>query len=399
MLYLHIPFCKQACSYCNFHFSTSSRGRDELLLALHQEIRLRKEEIQRAGTETIYLGGGTPSLLTERELADIFRVLAEVSDFDYQSSKVGKEHSKNANGPTDKREITLEANPDDLTEATVEILAASPVNRLSIGLQSFQEKDLRYMNRAHSAKESTLAMQRVLKAGFTDLSVDLIYGSPTTSDADWDDNISRVLDFGVGHVSAYALTVEEKTALAHRIKTGQLPAPDEDRFARQFDRLVERLTLAGFEHYEISNFAKPGQYSRHNTGYWQGKPYVGLGPSAHGFNGFDQRNWNIANNALYTRLLTGATSIPAGLTETEQLSPTDRYNEFVMTGLRTQWGVRRTDLASKFGTSLAEYFSTTVREEQLLCYFDSQKIESEGRYQLNQSGKRLADGIAAALFR
>lgn len=368
-----------------------------MLLALHNEIRLREKAIKSAGTDTIYLGGGTPSLLTEKELDQIFLAIAQVSDFDYQSSHAAKNPSLLSNDRP-AREITLEANPDDLTEPTVAMLADSPVNRLSIGLQSFKDADLRYMNRAHSAKESTLAMQRVLRAGFTNLSVDLIYGSPTTSDADWDDNISKVIDFGVTHVSAYALTVEEKTALAHRIKKGQVPAPEEDRFARQFDLLVERLTLAGFEHYEISNFAKPGHYSRHNTGYWQGKPYVGLGPSAHGYNGSNQRQWNIANNALYTKLLTGAEQLPAGLTETETLSADDQYNEFVMTGLRTQWGIRLAALEARFGKTRANYFRTTAREEQLLCYFDSQKIEREGWYQLNQAGKRLADGIAASLF-
>lgn len=359
---------------------------------MQQEISLRAKEIQQAGTTTIYFGGGTPSLLTIKELDALFTAISKVSDFDYRSSKVGnKKHIYPAT------EISLEANPDDLTPEHVSKLADSPINRLSIGLQSFQEADLRYMNRAHTAIESTKAMQRVIAAGFTNLSVDLIYGSPTTSDADWEDNISRVLDFGVNHISAYALTVEPRTVLAHRIKTGQAAPPEDERFARHFDRLVERLSLAGFEHYEISNFARPGHYSKHNTGYWQGKPYVGIGPSAHGFNGTDQRNWNIANNAIYTRLLTSATEIPTALSEVETLSKADRYNEFIMTGLRTQWGIKTAEINTLFGQDFVDHFQSSLDSENLHCYFVSQK-KKKGQYILNQEGKRLADGIASAAF-
>lgn len=379
MIYLHVPFCKQACSYCNFHFSTSVRGRAEVLAAMRREIALRSDEIRRAGLESIYLGGGTPSVLNGQQLGGLFEALAAVTH------------------PPPTAEITLEANPDDLTPDRVAMLADSVVNRLSIGLQSFQEADLRYMNRAHTAAESTAAMQRVLAAGFTDLSVDLIYGSPTTSAADWDDNISRVLDFGVSHVSAYALTVEPRTALAHRIKTGQAAAPEDERFARQFDRLVERLTAAGYEHYEISNFAKPGHYSKHNSGYWQGKPYVGIGPSAHGFDGRSERYWNIANNGIYARLLAEATHLPSGLSEREVLSREDRYNEFVMTGLRTQWGVRAGEVGRTFGEKYRKHLLRSLGGEALACYFVSQNMEEE-HFVLNQAGKRLADGIAAQAF-
>lgn len=384
MLYLHIPFCKQACSYCNFHFSTSSRGRDELLFAMQKEIQLRANAIQQSGTETIYFGGGTPSLLSLDELNELFAAIATV---DYRSGKVGSKH----------QEITLEANPDDLTVEKVAMLRESPVNRLSIGLQSFQEADLRYMNRAHTATESSAAMQRVIAAGFDNLTVDLIYGSPTTSDADWDDNISRVLDFGVNHISAYALTVEPKTALARKIKLKQSIAPEEARFTRHFDRLIERLELAGFEHYEISNFARPGHYSKHNTGYWQGKPYVGVGPSAHGFDGHSQRQWNIANNVMYTRLLQESTTLPAGLSEIESLSKADQYNEFIMTGLRTIWGVQLSDITGRFGLEFGEYFLASIKAEDLASYFVSQKLK-QGHYVLNQMGKRMADGIAGACF-
>lgn len=399
MLYLHIPFCKQACSYCNFHFSTSVRGRSELLLAMQNEIRLRAKDIQQAGTDTIYFGGGTPSLLDLKELDGLLDAIEAALNIDYRSVNplINLDRGTKLKNTAKQREVTLEANPDDLTVEKVAMLRDSAVNRLSIGLQSFQEADLRYMNRAHTAKESSGAMQRVIAAGFDNLTVDLIYGSPTTSDADWDDNISRVLDFGVNHISAYALTVEPKTALAHKIKTHQLKGPEDERFARHFDRLVERLTMAGFEHYEISNFARPGYYSKHNTGYWQGKPYVGIGPSAHGFNGHDQRQWNLANNALYTRLLTKANELPEGLNEIETLSKADQYNEYVMTGLRTMWGVKLDKVLEKFGAVFATHFHESVNTSNLHCYFVSQKTD-QGHYILNQAGKRMADGIAGELF-
>ncbi|MEL6276263.1 MAG: coproporphyrinogen III oxidase, partial [Bacteroidota bacterium] len=240
------------------------------------------------------------------------------------------------------------------------------------------------------------------KAGFTDLSVDLIYGSPTTNDTVWADNISRVLDYGVPHISAYALTVEPKTALAHQIKTGKSPAPEEGRFAKQFDMLVERLSLAGYEHYEISNFALPGRYSRHNTGYWQGKPYVGIGPAAHSFNGYDQRRWNIANNALYTRQFEALHSWEdyaksSGLYTIENLSKANRYNEFVMTSLRTKWGVTIEALTEKFGADFAEYFQTSLADSLQHGYFEVQALK-KGIFQLNTQGRRLADGIAAEAF-
>jgi oxygen-independent coproporphyrinogen-3 oxidase len=254
-------------------------------------------------------------------------------------------------------------------------------------------------------------MQRVLKAGFTDISIDLIYGSPTTSDATWDDNISRALDFGVPHVSAYALTVEPKTALAHQVKTGKVAAPSDERFARQYNRLIERLTLAGYEHYEISNFALPGHYSRHNTAYWQGKPYVGLGPAAHGFNGIGQRRWNVANNAIYTRQMEQVNSpsdfsAATGLYEVEDLSLAERYNEFVMTGLRTKWGISLADLEARFGAEFRVYFKESIAPYiplrgaeggAKLCYFEVSALKHD-KYVLTPAGRHHADGIAAEAF-
>lgn len=421
-IYLHIPFCKQACSYCNFHFSTSMKGRQALLAAMQREIRFKQAHFTEP-IETIYFGGGTPSLLTEQELNAFFAVIAEVNSKalanGLQSSYAtpGSPANKAAEVPsstpqavtaTPNRmihkdiEITLEANPDDLTEATVAMLAASPVNRLSIGLQSFAEEDLRFMNRAHSAAESSLAMERVLAAGFTDLSVDLIYGSPTTTNAVWKDNIQRVLDFQVPHISAYALTVEHKTALAHRVKTGQSPAPNETRFAQQFDLLIAELGKAGYEHYEISNFALPGRYSRHNTAYWQGKPYVGIGPGAHGFNGQDERYWNIANNALYTKNMLACKdehdfAVKSGLYVKETLSLADRYNEFIMTGLRTKWGVSLADVQERFGTEFMTYLEQSLAVHKKAGYFEVSGLQT-GNYLLTPAGRHLADGIAADAF-
>ncbi len=403
MIYLHIPFCKQACSYCNFHFSTQLSGRTALLAAMRQEIHLRQQAFPNTPIRSIYFGGGTPSLLTNTELAGLLEAILLAAQVPYSvpATKLVTPSGQTQVLSADV-EITLEANPDDLDEATVEMLAASPVNRLSIGLQSFHEADLRFMNRAHTAQESTTAMERVLKAGFTNLSVDLIYGSPTTTDAAWRDNIQRVLDFGVNHISAYALTVEPKTALAHQVKTGQAPPVDDEQFARQFDILVDQLTQAGFEHYEVSNFARPGFYSQHNTSYWQGKPYLGFGPAAHGFNGFDERRWNISNNAIYTRLIKGLNSAAdyqqvSGLYTIERLSKADRYNEFIMTGLRTQWGVELHQLSEQFGADFRQYFETQLAATKKRGYFEVQSLE-QGRYRLTAAGRQLADGIAAEAF-
>lgn len=387
MIYLHIPFCKQACSYCNFHFSTRSKGRDELLLAMQKELLLRQTEWASTPLQSIYFGGGTPSLLQEEELLAFFQVLTQ---------------DKHPQSPAfSEMEITLEANPDDLNPNKIAMLAASPVNRLSIGIQSFSEEDLRFMHRAHNAAEAQAVLANVQSAGFHNLSVDLIYGSPSTSDAVWEDNIRRVLDFGIPHISAYALTVEPKTVLAQQIKTGQVTAPSDSRFERQFQRLIELLGLAGYEHYEISNFALPGHYSRHNTAYWQGKSYTGIGPSAHSYAAEEgQRWWNIANNAIYTRSMAQIDSPESylahpALATLEKLSIAEQYNEWVMLGLRTQWGVQLQQITEKFGLLFADHFQRSlapfVEENELVK-------ANDGLYQLTEKGRQQADGIAAAAF-
>lgn len=381
-LYLHIPFCRQACHYCNFHFSTSLARREAMVAALVREIELRAPHWPTRDLQTIYWGGGTPSLLTAAELADIFAAIERHFHL-----------APNA-------EITLEANPDDLTDAKLDELRALPINRLSIGIQSFASIDLTFMNRAHTAEEAAHCLDRALARGFDDLTVDLIYGSPTTSDEQWADNVRRVLSYGIPHVSAYALTVEPKTALDHFVRSGKAPATDDEQAARQFDYLMDAMAAAGYEHYEISNFARPGRYSRHNTSYWQGKPYLGIGPSAHSYDGARLRTWNVANNTRYLNVvadLSGPEQYAAAaglLYESEQLQPTDRYNEYVLTRLRTQWGCKLPEIAA-IAPAFAEHFRREVmpflRQGTVVAHPDD-------TFTLSRAGKLLADGIAAELF-
>lgn len=382
-IYLHIPFCKQACHYCNFHFSTSLRAKPDLLAALQTELTLRAPELAGQTVASIYFGGGTPSLLSEAELAELFRTI--------------EAHYTLAPDP----EITLEANPDDITAAALAGWRNLPINRLSIGIQSFSETDLSFMNRAHNAHEARTCLDRAHAAGFTDLTADLIYGCPTTSDAQWAENLRLIGAYELPHLSCYALTLEPRTALAHFVNVGKAPAPDDDQAARHFDYLTAWAATNGYEHYEISNFARPGRYSRHNTSYWRGVPYLGIGPSAHGFDGHRQRRWNVANNAAYIRGwrrmaeadATERTHLATGLYDTEVLSPADRYNETVMTGLRTQWGVRLADLRT-IDPAFAEYF---LREVDPLVQEKTVRRDAE-RFYLPRESRFLADGIAADLF-
>ncbi|TYB78176.1 radical SAM family heme chaperone HemW [Bizionia saleffrena] len=370
-IYIHIPFCKQACHYCDFHFSTSLKKKGELVAALMHEIAMRKTEMVSKPVETIYFGGGTPSLLTN---AEIEAIIAAV----YKNYTV-------APNP----EITLEANPDDLTPARILELKATPINRLSIGIQSFFAADLKLMNRAHNAQEAsdclTFATQH-----FDNISLDLIYGVPGASNAQWEANIDQALAFGVNHISSYALTVEPKTALASFIKKGVIENVDDEMAQQQFFILIDKLEAADFEHYELSNFGKSGYFSRNNSAYWQGKTYLGIGPSAHSFNG-EQRSWNIKNNTKYIQAIT-EDRLPQ---EVETLSTTDKYNEYVMTGLRTIWGVSleriRTDFGATFETYLLKQSDKHIKEQ--LLYIENEKLK------VTKKGKFLSDGIASDLFK
>lgn len=369
-IYLHIPFCKKACHYCDFHFSTSLKNKKPLLKALAQEVVLRADEFKNKKVETIYFGGGTPSVLEVDEVSEIIKIIRE----HYQVVA--------------KPEITLEANPDDLTDAKIKDLAQTEINRLSIGVQSFGDKELQMMNRAHNAAEVKKCLQTA-GAYFDNITIDLMYGIPGLSNKEWEQNIQQALDLGISHISSYALTVEEGTALADFIKKGKYPNVDEHVAAQHFDILVTTLTNAGFDHYEISNFGKQNFYSKHNTSYWLGKPYLGLGPSAHSFIG-NIRSWNVANNAKYIKSLAEG-QLP--LTQ-EILSKKDRYNEYIMTGLRTIWGVSLPKITKDFGEATCVFL-----EKQIQPYIQNGTLQlEENQLKTTQKGKFLADGIASDLF-
>lgn len=409
MLYIHIPFCKQACSYCNFHFSTSMKTRDAVIDGICKELRTRRRELANGPVPSVYFGGGTPSLLTEAELGRIFGVLSSEGYLGADAGAGGVEEARSAAEADAQRpdssggraEITLEANPDDLDEATIAILAASPVNRLSIGIQSFFEEDLLFMNRAHTAGEARAAVNKVNQAGFHDVSIDLIYGGQTTTDEMWVENLRIATDLGVNHISAYALTVEPKTALGVNVAKGKIADTDDAKFQRHFDMLVDHLTATGYRHYEISNFCLPGHESRHNSGYWSGQPYLGIGPGAHGFDGDRTRRWNVSNNAAYAKAwaeITSPTDFAAAdgfLYEAEVLTDNDRYNEYIMTGLRRDIGVSIDDLTRLFGAEKARHFvesQVSNLEEGLF------KDIGEGAYRLNRAGLMRADGVAGDGF-
>ncbi|MBZ9728597.1 radical SAM family heme chaperone HemW [Salegentibacter sp. JZCK2] len=369
-IYIHIPFCKQACHYCDFHFSTSLKKKGQLVEMLCKELVLRKDELTSPEIQTIYLGGGTPSLLEADELQQIFETI-------YANYKI-------AENP----EITLEANPDDLTEEKIKMLAASKINRLSIGIQSFFEEDLKLMNRAHNSEEALKSIN-LSKQYFDNISIDLIYGIPGMSLEQWKRNLEISLELGVPHISSYALTVEPNTALQKFIERGKIKPVDDEAAKLHFEILVETLTKNGFEHYEFSNFGKPGYFSQNNTAYWLGKPYLGIGPAAHSYDG-NSRKWNISNNPIYIKSLVKG-EIPQ---ETEELSISDKYNEYVMTRLRTKFGVDIDEVGEKFGESYKDHFlnlAKPLQKENLLK-------ETSGIFYITSKGKFLSDGIAADLF-
>jgi len=368
-LYIHIPFCKQACHYCDFHFSTSLKKKSELVNALCKEMVLRKEEIP-GPLQTIYFGGGTPSLLDAEDLQQIFKTIDD--------------HFEVVEAP----EITLEANPDDLTEAKLIMLAASRINRLSIGVQSFFEEDLKLMNRAHNATEALRCLQ-LAKQYFDNISIDLIYGMPDMSDARWQENLDQAIALDIPHISSYALTVEPNTALQKFIEKGVVKPVDDAVAQKHFEILLAHMEKAGFENYEFSNFGKLGYFSQNNTAYWTGKPYLGIGPSAHSFDG-NTRSWNINNNPKYIKAI-AADTLPI---ERETLSTTDKYNEYVMTGLRTIWGVSLEKIEKDFGLKFRTYVLQQAQKhiEEHILFLDDDRIV------VTKKGKFLSDGLASDLF-
>lgn len=370
-IYLHIPFCKKACHYCNFHFSTSLQNREELVECLHIEAEMQKNYLEGRPVQTIYFGGGTPSLLPPAAISSLLDTLR-----------------RHYNVQPDA-EITLEANPDDLQPATLEGLKAAGINRLSIGIQSFFEEDLRWMNRAHNAQQAEDCITQARAAGFDNFSIDLIYGGPTLSNEHWRQNVARAVALGVPHLSCYALTVEPGTALDHFIQHHKVPPIDPDRAAQHFEMLMQWLEEAGYEHYEISNFALPGKRSRHNSSYWQGKPYLGLGPSAHSFN-ISSRQWNVANNALYIQGVRKGSLA----SEKEILSPQMALNEYIMISLRTEAGCNLERVAERFGPEKSRQLHSAGKE-----FIEKGWMKEEAAtLRLTRAGKFFADGIAAAMF-
>lgn len=368
-IYIHIPFCKQACHYCDFHFSTTMKKKDEMIAALIHEILLRKNEINEP-VETIYFGGGTPSVLSNAEIDAILQPIFSLFDV------------------VENPEITLEANPDDLNTERIIELSKSKINRLSIGIQSFYEDDLQLMNRAHNADEALQCLKTATQY-FDNISIDLIYGMPNMSLDKWRSNVNLALSLNIPHISSYALTVEPKTALATLIKKGKIANTDDGLAHEHFLALVEMLENAGFVHYELSNFGKPEYFSKNNSAYWLGKKYVGIGPSAHSFDG-ENRSWNIANNAIYIQKIQ-ANELP---NEVETLSIQDRYNEYVMTGLRNIWGVSLSKIDNDFGTAYLNYLLENaayfIKKEQLIIENNVLKTTLKGKF--------FCDGIASELF-
>ncbi|MDG1347750.1 MAG: radical SAM family heme chaperone HemW [Crocinitomicaceae bacterium] len=369
-IYIHIPFCKQRCTYCDFHFSISyQKYYAEMIAGICAEIEQRKHEDSDEWVNTIYFGGGTPSLLKQKELKLIFETLRK-------NYKINPE-----------AEITLEANPDDISTEILKIWEEAGINRLSVGLQSFRPEDLKWMNRAHNATESKRCIEMVKALGVHSLSIDLIYGLPNLPLKDWDEQIQSVIDYGVDHISAYCLTVEEKTALFKQVKEGKIITSDEDEQSTQYLYLVEKLRGAGYEQYEISNFCLPGKESKHNSSYWKGITYQGFGPSAHSFDG-KKRRFNVRNNTVYLKNVNTGTNYY----ESENLSPTNRFNEAILTTIRTKWGVSLPSLISI--QSPSQEFYSKVNEFSKKNWL---KVENDTIF-LTGEGWLMADYISAELF-
>jgi oxygen-independent coproporphyrinogen-3 oxidase len=370
-IYIHIPFCKQACNYCDFHFSTSLKNKDPFLKALKKEIEIQKNYLGTETISTIYFGGGTPSLLSQRELMEIFETL-------YKNFNI-----------IPSPEITFEANPDDLILQKIIDLKATPVNRFSIGIQSFYDEDLKLMNRAHRSVEALDAVKSAQDNGFSNITIDLIYGIPGLTEHKWRNNLQIAFALGVKHISAYCLTVEPKTALAHAVAAGNIKNVDEQQSIEQFDIMLEGMRNNDFIQYEISNFCKEGFYSKHNSNYWLKEKYLGLGPSAHSFND-DSRQWNISNNALYIKALERNELNY----EKEMLTSSQRYNEYVLTSLRTIWGTDLEHIENSFGSDEKENCLKAARK-----YILSDDLIYDGnKLFLSNKGKLIADRIASDLF-
>ncbi|MBI4931665.1 MAG: radical SAM family heme chaperone HemW [Bacteroidetes bacterium] len=370
-IYIHIPFCRQACYYCDFHFSTSLKNKKDFLEALKKEIYLQKDYLETKNISSVYFGGGTPSVLSHEEILDIFSELADYFSIDLNA------------------EITLEANPDDLSKEKLKELYQTPINRLSIGIQSFSDEDLLFLNRIHDSECAITSVKEAQNAGFKNITIDLIYGIQTLSNEQWKKNIKQAIALDVQHLSCYSLTIEPKTALAAFINKGKALNINSEKSAEQFEVLMDEMEKNDFIHYEISNFCKEGFYSRHNSSYWMGEKYLGLGPSAHSFDG-GSRQWNVSSNSNYISCL-HKNNIPF---EKEILSENQKYNEYILTSLRTIWGADIKFVKKNFSEEISSHFSaSSLRAQQ------SNLIERKSdKLLLTRKGKLFADTIARELF-
>ena len=369
-LYIHIPFCKQLCHYCDFYSCISLAKMNPVMEALLREMELRRNFLSSDKLSTLYIGGGTPSVYTPRELGQLTARAQELWD----CSRL--------------EECTVEANPDDLTPAYLEALRQEGFNRLSIGIQSFIDRDLRLMNRRHTATGAEKAVREAQQAGFDNISIDLIYGIPGMSDREWKNNLERALALNIPHISAYHLTIEPRTVFGKRAAQGKFTPVDEETSQRQYLILHRTLTEAGYEHYEISNFARPGCRSHHNSAYWTGEPYLGIGPSAHSFDG-RRRSWSPPSVVRYLEELESGT-----LYEEETLSEEERYDELVMTSLRRMEGVNTAELERRFGTDKLHYFEASARR-----FVETGILERKDRhYRLKPEEYLVSDSVICDLF-
>lgn len=369
-IYFHFPFCRQACHYCNFHFSTQLKHQETMLNAFEKEIGFRTDEIPQR-LESIYFGGGSPSLLSAKAIENLLNKVMHIQK------------------PDQNIEITIEVNPDDVSDAYLNELKSIGVNRISIGIQSFFNRELKMMNRVHSATQAINAIESIAKH-FDNFSIDMIYGVPGSNLKTWKNNLNRALSFDPPHLSSYALTVEPKTVLAHQVKTKQLDLLDEEWVKSQYDWMVDRMEEAGFENYEFSNYGKPGFKSVNNSNYWEGKAYLGIGPAAHSFDGHRKRSWNIANNQKYMKSLEQG-NLPS---QHEKLKEHEAFNEYLMTALRTSKGVSLEKVDQSFGNHYAAYL-----EQQVENHLINQRLYWDGdALRVSKSAKFLTDGIASDLF-
>jgi oxygen-independent coproporphyrinogen-3 oxidase len=370
-IYIHIPFCKKACFYCDFHFSVSFQQKDEVVASLIKELKERKNFIGQEEVKTIYFGGGTPSVLSAGNISEILK-------------EVYAQYTVN-----DNAEITFECNPDDLSKEYLKGLKECGVNRLSIGIQSLNDESLTWMNRSHNVTQALQAIDSAAALGFRDMSIDLIYGIPMLTEDEWRQTLKRALAMPINHLSAYSLTLEENTPYNKLVEQKKYKKPNDDDASRHFEILLEEIKLAGWEHYEVSNFCKAGNYSKHNTAYWQNVKYLGIGPSAHSFDG-KSRHWNVRSNKEYIQKIQAGESV----SESEELSTKDIVNEALLTGLRTKWGVNLAEVKEQY-----EYDIAATNQNQIMEWQQKDWLEmKDGVLRLRADGFLFADYIASELF-